>query len=116
VPENNLPVQVLLTGFVGAQSVFAESVTQDARAILAKIGREAGVRSLEIRLKSGVHGKGMLYEIKAAARLDRGTLYAGATARELHLALHRTFHELMEQAAKLSSFKSGIHAKEPMAV
>jgi|GEM_PF-1707585 len=105
---------VIISGFLKEEKVFAESVREECNAFLAKIRRETDVRSLELRMKNAQHGKSRLFDVRVTARLENpgSNLHAQASARELNLAIRRAFAEIAAQASRIASFKAGIRAKE----
>jgi hypothetical protein len=103
---------VIISGFHKEEKVFVESVREECNAVLEKLRREAPVRSLEIRMKNSMHGKSRIFDVRATARLPKGAFFADASARELNVALRKTFSELVAQASRMSGYKAGIHAKE----
>ncbi|MFA6329890.1 MAG: hypothetical protein WCX64_04390 [Candidatus Micrarchaeia archaeon] len=105
---------VIISGFHREEKVFAESVREECNTFLEKLRRETGVRSLELRMKSALHGKSRLFDVRVTARLEdpNGNLHAQASARELNLAIRRAFAEVAAQASRIAGFKAGIRAKE----
>ena len=103
---------IIISGFNNEEKVFVESVREECNAILEKLRREAPVRSLEIRMKNSMHGKSRIFDVRATARLPKGAFFADASARELNVAIRKTFSELSAQASRMSGYKSGIQSKE----
>src|SRR3989344_9311036 len=99
---------VVVSGFSREEHVFLASVKEEGAKLLEKLRKESPAESLEIHLKKAIHGRGKLFEIKATARMKRGSLHASSSARDVYLALRRAFNELSGQAARISGYKSGI--------
>ena len=103
---------VSLSGFSGPDHIYLESSKEEATVFLEKIRRFTRVRSLQVHLRSSVHGASKLFEVRLSAMLPKGALHSSASSRDLYTALCRAYAEMAAQAEKLSGQKSGIHAKE----
>ncbi len=108
VPWAREQERVTVSGFVGEESVFKQSIVEECEKTLAKFQkRMPTVRSISVHVKSsGSGGSGKkLFELKGTLRLDNGELFVGVTGRDLYDALNRMLFELGEEVKRAHSFR-----------
>lgn len=109
VPWVNEPERVTVSGLVGEESVFKQSIVEECEKSLSKFEKRLPmVRSLSVHVKSsgsGSEGGRKLFELKGTLHLDNGELFVGVTGKELYEALNRMLYELGEEVKRANSFK-----------
>jgi ribosome-associated translation inhibitor RaiA len=108
VPWAREQERVTVSGLVGEESVFKESIIQECEKALAKFQKRLPTaRAVSVHVKSsGSGGSGKrLFELKGTLRLDNGELFVGVTGKDLYDALARMLFELGEEVKRAHSFK-----------
>ena len=118
VPWAREQERVTVSGLVGEESVFKESITQECEKTLEKFQkRMPTVRSISVHVKSsGAAGAGKkLFELKGTLRLDNGELFVGVSGKDLYEALTRMLYELGEEVKRAQSFRQEKNATREVA-
>ncbi|MEM0475567.1 MAG: hypothetical protein QW343_02110 [Candidatus Norongarragalinales archaeon] len=100
--------RVTVSGLVGEDAVFKQSIIEECEKALEKFQKRLPTaRSLSVYVKpSGVGGTGKkLFELKGTLRLENGELFVGVTGHDLFEALTRMLFELGEEVNRAHSFK-----------
>ncbi len=100
--------RVTVSGLVGEESIFKESILEECGKSLDKFQKHLPtVRSISVHVKSsGAAGAGKrLFELKGTLRLDNGELFVGVTGKDLYEALTRLLYELGEEVKRAQSFR-----------
>lgn len=108
VPWKREAERVTVSGLVGEESVFRQSIVEECEKSLAKFQKRLPtVRSISVHVKSsGAAGSGKkLFELKGMLRLDNGELFVGVTGKDLYEALMRMLYELGEEVKRAHSFR-----------
>jgi ribosome-associated translation inhibitor RaiA len=108
VPWGREQDRVTVSGLVGEDSVFKESIIEECEKSLAKFQKRLPtVRSISVHVKSsGSAGAGKrLFELKGTLHLDNGELFVGVTRKDLYDALTRVLYELGEEVNRAHSFR-----------
>ena len=113
VPWAHEPERVSVSGLIGEESVFKESILEECEKALAKFEkRMPTARAISVHIKSsGSGGSGKkLFELKGTLHLDNGELFVGVTGKDLYEALTRMLYELGEEVKRAHSFRQDKHA------
>ena len=107
VPWGRQEEAVSVSGLVGEESVFKESIVQECERSLEKFRKRLPtVRAIHVRIKSsGSGGSGKkLFELKGTLFLENGELFVGVSGKDLYEALARMLYELGEEVKRANSF------------
>ena len=113
VPWVREPERVSVSGLIGEESVFKESILEECEKALAKFEkRMPTARAISVHIKSsGSGGSGRkLFELKGTLHLDNGELFVGVTGKDLYEALTRMLYELGEEVKRAHSFRQDKYA------
>jgi ribosome-associated translation inhibitor RaiA len=109
VPWKREQERVSVSGLVGEESVFKESLAAECEKALEKFQKRVPtVRAISVHVKSSGAGGGggkKLFELKGTLHLDNGELFVGVTGRDLYEALTRMLYELGEEVKRAHSFR-----------
>jgi len=97
--------EVIVSGLQDEETVFRESILEEGRKTLGKLRHILKeVYSINIHVKSGIKGKGRLFELQGTLHLPNGDFHATAQGKDLYAALTRVLYEFEENARRLKSF------------